>query len=84
MNESSRRRFIGVAGAGAAAAGASLVLPSPAEAAEARLRTDSATESVVAYLGDAGSDELVLLVGEREVVVHDRDLVTRLLNAAGR
>jgi hypothetical protein len=23
------------------------------------------------------------MVGEREVVVHDRDLVTRILNAAG-
>jgi hypothetical protein len=84
MNQSSRRRFLGVAGAGAAAAGASLVLPSPADAAEARLTEHSAIESVVAYVSDASSDELALMVGEREVVVHDRDLVTRLLNAAGR
>ena len=27
--------------------------------------------------------ELRLMVGEREVVVHDKDLVTRILNAAG-
>jgi hypothetical protein len=84
MNESSRRRFLGGAGAGAAAAGASVVLPSSAEAAEARLHEHSATESVVAYVSDARSDELTLMVGEREVVVHDRDLVTRLLNAAGK
>ena len=43
----------------------------------------SAQEPVVAYVGDHGSDELHLMVGEREVVVHDRDLVTRILNAAG-
>ena len=28
-------------------------------------------------------ERLRLMVGEREVVVHDRDLVTRILNAAG-
>ena len=40
-------------------------------------------ETVVAYVEDHNSNELRLLVGEREVVVHDRDLVTRILNAAG-
>jgi hypothetical protein len=38
----------------------------------------------VAYVSDAGSSELTLLVGEREVVLRDRDLVHRILNAAGR
>jgi hypothetical protein len=38
---------------------------------------------VVAVIDDHRSSELHLLVGEREVVVHDRDLVTRILNAAG-
>ncbi len=32
---------------------------------------------------DHHGSEVRLLVGEREVVVHDRDLVTRILNAAG-
>ena len=36
-----------------------------------------------AYIQDPRSGELRLMVGEREVVVHDRDLVTRILNAAG-
>lgn len=49
----------------------------------ARSRT-SAHEPVVAYVSDAESDELTLMVGEREVVLRDRDLVTRILNAAGR
>jgi hypothetical protein len=84
MNDLSRRRFIGAAGAGAAAAGASMVLPSSADAAPARPTSTSATEPVVAHVADPASDELTLMFGENEVVVHDRDLVTRLLNAAGR
>jgi hypothetical protein len=37
----------------------------------------------VAYVKDHSSSELRLMVGEREIVVHDRDLVNRILNAAG-
>jgi hypothetical protein len=55
----------------------------PARADEARPSASSARESVVAYVEDHRSGRLRLLVGEREVVVHDRDLVTRILNAAG-
>jgi hypothetical protein len=80
MSTTSRRRFLGVVGAGAAATAA----PSVAVAAPTARSPHGATESVVAYVRDAGSDELTLLVGEREVVVHDGDLVNRLLNAAGR
>jgi hypothetical protein len=83
MGETSRRRFIGVAGAGAAATGATVLIPGAAVAAQARLRGDSAQAPVVAYVEDIGSDTVVLMVEEREVVVHDRDLVHRLLNAAG-
>lgn len=82
MSETSRRRFIGVTGAGAAAVGATTLLPAAASAATRR--GNSATSPVVAYVADAKSDEVTLLVDEREVVVKDRDLVTRLLNAAGK
>jgi hypothetical protein len=82
MSETSRRRFIGVTGAGAAAVGASALIPGAAWAGHAHLRDDSAKSPVVAYVSDITSDEVTLLVDEREVVVHDRDLVTRLLNAA--
>jgi hypothetical protein len=83
MSDTSRRRFIGVAGAGAAAVGATAVLPGAALASESRRSEKSAQESVVAHVRPH-SDEVTLYVGEREVVVHDRELVTRLLNAAGR
>jgi hypothetical protein len=83
MSETSRRRFIGVAGAGVAGAGASVLIPGAAAAAQTRLSGGSAKSSVVAYVEDIGSDAVVLMVDEREVVVHDRDLVNRLLNAAG-
>jgi hypothetical protein len=83
MGESSRRRFIGVAGAGAAATGAAVLIPGAAVAAQARLKGESAKSPVVAYVEDISSDAVVLMVDEREVVVHDRDLVHRLLNAAG-
>ena len=84
MGDTSRRRFIGVSGAGAAIVGASTLLPAAAQAATTRLHGKSATSPVVAYVTDVRSDEVTLMVDEREVVVHDRELVTRLLNAAGR
>ena len=37
----------------------------------------------MAYVKDHRPASLRLMVGEREVVVHDRDLVNRILNAAG-
>jgi Rieske Fe-S protein len=83
MSTTSRRRFLGVAGAGAVAAGATAV-PGVASAAPTARSPHAATEPVVAYVSDAGSSELTLLVGEREVVLRDRDLVHRILNAAGR
>ncbi len=84
MSDTSRRRFIGVTGAGAAAVGASAFLPSSAVADGPRRRDGGSTSPVVAYVEDATSDEVVLMVDEREVVVRDRDLVHRLLDAAGR
>jgi hypothetical protein len=81
MQDTSRRRFLGATGAGAAVVA---VAPTAAFARETIRGRNGATEPVVAYVSDAGSDELTLMVGEREVVVHDRDLVARILNAAGR
>ena len=82
MSETSRRKFLAATGVGATA-GAIALTSSVAGAAEARRTKDSAQEAVLAVVSDHRSGELHLLVGEREVVVHDRDLVTRILNAAG-
>jgi hypothetical protein len=85
MSETSRRKLLAAGGAGVAASAVAMTV-SPAEASEAgeaRRTSSSARESVVAYVQDHRSSEVRLMVGEREVVVHDRDLATRILNAAG-
>jgi hypothetical protein len=82
MTETSRRKLIVAAGAGAAAGTVGLT-SGRASAAEVTRHPGSAHEPVVAFVKDHRSAELRLMVGEREVVVHDRDLVTRILNAAG-
>lgn len=76
------RKFLAVAGAGAAA-GTVAATTGTAFAGETRRKADSAQETVVAYVQDHRSSKLRLMVGEREVIVHDRDLVNRILNAAG-
>ncbi|CAN5359710.1 hypothetical protein BH09ACT12_BH09ACT12_24930 [soil metagenome] len=83
MSETSRRNFMAAAGAGAAATTAVALSAGSAEATSALPSTKGAKESVVALIDDHKSSTIHLLVGEREVVVHDRDLVTRILNAAG-
>jgi hypothetical protein len=80
MSDTSRRKFLAVAGVGAAATATAL---GTAGAAEAKPSAKRATEPVLALVDDPKSGTVRLLVGEREVVVHDRDLATRLLNAAG-
>ncbi len=90
MNDTSRRKFLAVAGAGAAAGtvgltgvGSAAAAQSGAQAAGAERKPGHAQESVVAYVKDHRSSKLRLMVGEREVIVHDKDLVNRILNAAG-
>jgi hypothetical protein len=81
MSETSRRKFLAAAGIGAA--GTAGLTATPASAAPATRNSASAKEPVVAYVEHHFSDRVHLMVGEREVVVHDKDLVARILNAAG-
>jgi hypothetical protein len=83
MSETNRRKFLAVTGAGAAAGTVALTAGPAFAASETQRNAKAARETVVAYIKDHKSSELRLMVGEREVVVHDRDLVTRILNAAG-
>jgi hypothetical protein len=79
MNEPNRRGFLVLAGAGAAAVGAVAVAP----AAEASTSVPNhVREPLVAYVRDARSGEVAVMIGEREVVVHDRELAARIARAA--
>lgn len=80
MSDTSRRKFLAATGAGAVA-GTVAVTAGTAHAATRG--PGSANEAVVAYVPDHRLAELRLLVGEREIVIQDRDLVNRILNAAG-
>lgn len=90
MNGLTRRQLLatsaGVAAAGISSAG--LATPGRVVAASAdrgsRLRAAAAgaDQSMVAYIGRGSTGEVHVMVGERQVVLHDRDLVGRLVNAA--
>ena len=83
MSDTSRRKFLAATGAGVTA-GAVAGLSGGAAAASAVRGENAATEPVVAYVQDPTTGVLHLMVGEREVIVEDHDLVARILNAAGR
>ncbi len=82
MSDTDRRKFLAATGVTAAVGGAALV-GSATAAHAARPNPKRARQRVVAVIDDPTADALTLLVGEDEVVVRDRDLVTRILNAAG-
>jgi hypothetical protein len=83
MSDTSRRKFLAAAGIGAAGTVGLTGLPAEAAPAGATRGSQSAREPVVAYVEHHFSDRVHLMVGEREIVVQDRDLATRILNAAG-
>lgn len=80
MSDTSRRKFLAAAGVGAAATAGALATGG---SAEAKPSSKQAKEPVLAIVEDHTKGTVRLLVGDREVVVNDRDLATRLLNAAG-
>jgi anaerobic selenocysteine-containing dehydrogenase len=82
MSETSRRNFMAAAGAGAAATTV-VALGTGSASAKPAAAVKGAKEPVVALVDDHKGGTVRLLVGDREVVVHDRDLATRILNAAG-
>lgn len=78
MNESSRRGFLAVTGAGVAA-----VAVAPAALAAGSASTEPSHQGpVVAYVKDAAEGVVAVMVGEREVVVTDRELVARITRHA--
>ena len=85
MNEPTRRNFLIASGAGAAAVGMAAAAPGVAgagtPAATPATLPHDATD-LMAHVADPSTGTLTLYVGEREVLVHDRDLVARLARAA--
>jgi hypothetical protein len=82
MSDTSRRKFLATTGAGVAA-GAVVGLGGGTAQAATVPGKHAATDPVVAYVQDPKAGVLHLMVGEREVIVEDHDLVARILNAAG-
>jgi hypothetical protein len=93
MSELSRRSFLKQGGATAAAAGALIVTPkalsrkAPAvtrggAVSKSRASSKASNRTLVAHVPDVRKDELRVLIGEREIVLHDRALVSRLARAA--
>ena len=83
MENSSRRGFLATAAVGAVGVGAAAVAPSAhASTTHHRAVPVDAAGPLVAHVADVHGDTVTLMVGEREVVVHDRDLVASLARAA--
>jgi hypothetical protein len=55
---------------------------SPAATAPSTQLPSDASGSLVAYVTDVRSGQLSVLVGDREVVIHDQEIVARLAQAA--
>jgi hypothetical protein len=87
MNDTSRRKFLAATGLGAAGTvgltGTVASAAVPDSNGQATRHHDSAKQPVVAYVEHHFSDRVHLMVGEREIVVHDRELAARILDAAG-
>lgn len=85
MSEHSRRHFIRNASIGAAAVGATAVIPTMTSADAATPVAGPAHDGPFAvWVKDVKSGEIAVLVGESEVVHHDKALATALARIAAR
>jgi hypothetical protein len=88
MAKLTRRGFIRKTSVGAATLGALVAVPRLAEVDAAPQPhaaggpTAGHHEPLLAHVRNRASGEIALLVGTREVVIHDRELVMRLVKAA--
>ena len=92
MKKLTRRRFfkqtsigvatVGVLGAGLAAVPRLTAIAAPAGTSAANTSSAALSEPLVAYVRNPATGEVGLLVGSREIVYRDPDLVSHLLKAA--
>jgi anaerobic selenocysteine-containing dehydrogenase len=92
MSDITRRSFLKQSGATAAAAGALVAVPKgmsrvqskSAAGTSARAKSAArakADRALVVHVPDTRKGELRVMAGDRQVVIHDRDLVARLTRA---
>jgi hypothetical protein len=93
MSDATRRGFLVFAGAGTAAAVGAVAAPKlfsdqAAEAANNARPLEAAdlanAESFVVHVKDVKAGRLAIMVGEREVLVTDRELAARLAGVTNR
>ncbi len=78
MNDASRRGFLALTGTGVAGATA-VALAKSASAAPARTAAETVADGpMVAHVRNIHTGEVAVMIGEREVVVHDKALVSAL------
>jgi len=83
MAKLTRRGFVKKSSVGAATLGALVAVPRLAEVEAApQAHVAGHHEPLLAHVRDRATGEIALLVGTREVVIHDRELVMRLVKAA--
>jgi hypothetical protein len=81
MSDPSRRGFLAIAGVGAATAGLAVAAPAAGAHAPGTPPVEGASGPLVAYVTDVRSGAVSVMVGDREVEIHDRELVNRLTRA---
>jgi hypothetical protein len=85
VSDASRRSFLIAGSTTAAVAGvvaAGVTAPAMARPPATPVSTPADALPLVAHIADPASGTLSVLVGEREVVLHDPDLVGRIVRAA--
>lgn len=81
VNETSRRKILGVAAAGVVGTAGAVALSSGS--ASARTAAITSTTPLVAHIEDPSSGTVQIMIGSHEITVTDQDLVARLVDAAG-
>lgn len=84
MAKLTRQALLTQATVGAATMGALMTVPALATAqaaSEGRATELAAHEPLMAYVRDAAKGEIAVLVGTREVIVRDHEMVKRLVKA---
>jgi hypothetical protein len=86
MAQVTRRKFLQQTTLGAATVGAAVAIPGLTQVAEAasvpELHMGAVSGPMVAHIRNISTGEIAIMVGTREIIVHDRRLVARLVKAA--